>query len=376
MSEGEPGAAISRPTFQRQVWFWLGVLFVFALVLYVLSGILLPFVAGMALAYLLDPVADWFERRGIGRLAATLTILALFLVVFLVVLVTLVPALVNQLVGLIERLPDLVLQLQALLEPLLESDLAQSLGLDADQLRTSLGASVGEGAGWLLGILGSIWNGGVALVAVLSLLLVTPLVAFYLLYDWDRMTARIDSWLPRDHAPAIRELTGQMSRAIAGFVRGQGLVCLILGAFYAIALASIGLNFGLLIGLGAGLLSFVPFVGTALGLAASVGVATVQFWPDWIWIAVTAGIFVVGQMLEGYVLQPRLVGGSVGLHPVWVMFALFAFSLVFGFVGALIAVPAAAIIAVLVRYALFRYLASPYYRGGDAGAEPEAGGRR
>ncbi|MCW5695406.1 MAG: AI-2E family transporter [Bauldia sp.] len=371
MSERGDDAGAARPSFQRQVWFWLGILAVLLVALYVFSGILLPFVAGMALAYLLDPVADWFERRGFSRLAATLIILVLFLILFVILLVALVPALINQLFGLIERLPELVGQLQEMIRPLLEGELAQSLGIDSEQVRSSLFSFVDEGASWMLTILGSIWNGGVALVAILSLLVVTPVVAFYLLYDWDRMIARVDSWLPREHAPTIRELGGQMSRAIAGFVRGQGLVCLILAVFYSVALVAIGLNFGLLIGLGAGLLSFIPFVGTLVGFVASVGVAAVQFWPDWVWIAVTAGIFIIGQVLEGYFLQPRLVGNSVGLHPVWLMFALFAFGVLFGFVGALIAVPVAAVIAVLVRFALYRYLASPYYSGG---APPPAGG--
>jgi predicted PurR-regulated permease PerM len=358
------------PTFRRQVFFWLGAFVLLVAFLAVFSSILLPFVAGLALAYLLDPVADWFERRGFSRGAATLTILVVFLVVFIVALVLLIPALFAQLTGLIERLPDLALRIQEILQPLIDSDFARDIGLNIETLRSQVGEFVTTGAAWLAAILGSIWTGGQALLAVISLLVITPVVAFYLLYDWDRMVHKVDSWLPRQHAPVIRDLAHQMSLAIAGFVRGQGLLCLILGAFYAIALTIIGLNFGLLIGLVAGLLSFIPFVGTVVGFIVSVGVAAVQFWPEWLWIGVTAGIFIVGQFLEGYVLQPRLVGTSVGLHPVWLMFALFAFGLLFGFVGALIAVPVSAMIGVLVRYALNRYLASPYY-GGD---EPPAPG--
>lgn len=362
------------PTFQRQLLFWLGGLAFLVVFLVLFSSILLPFVAGMALAYLLDPVADWLERRGLSRLAATLLMLLIFLLIFIVALVVLVPLLIQQLVGLVERLPDLVSQLQTILQPLLESDLATSIGINADTLRSEVGNFVSTGATWLIAILGSIWSGGQALIAVLSLLIITPVVAFYLLYDWDRMVARVDSWLPREHAPVIRDLAGQMTRAISAFVRGQGLLCIALGAFYAIALSIIGLNFGLLIGVGAGLLSFIPFVGTIVGFVVSVGVAAVQFWPDWIWIAVTAGIFLIGQFLEGYILQPRLVGTNIGLHPVWLMFAIFAFSLLFGFVGTLVAVPVSAMMAVLVRFALNRYLASAYYAGRHHPIEDDADG--
>jgi predicted PurR-regulated permease PerM len=164
-----------------------------------------------------------------------------------------------------------------------------------------------------------------------------------------------------------------MSMAISGFVRGQGLVVIILGAFYAAALAAIGLNFGLLIGLLAGLLSFIPFVGTTTGFVASVGVAAAQFLPtgQWVWVAITAAIFIIGQVVEGNFLQPKLVGTSVGLHPVWLIFALFAFSLLFGFVGTLVAIPAAAMVAVLVRFAVQQYLASPFYHGGFAAPDDE-----
>ncbi|MCC6735696.1 MAG: AI-2E family transporter [Bauldia sp.] len=350
-----------QPTFRRQVWFWLGALVVLVAFLFVFSSILLPFVAGAALAYLLDPIADWLERRGLSRTAATLLMLVIFAVVFVLILVLLVPALVAQLSGLIAQLPDFALRLQELVEPLINSQFAHDIGLDPETIRGQLGNFVEPAATWLAAIVASIWSGGQALLGVLSLLVITPVVAFYLLHDWDRMIARVDHWLPRQHAPAIRDLAGQMSRAISAFVRGQGLLCLILGIFYAAALSAIGLNFGLLIGLGAGLLSFIPFVGTAVGFIASVGVAAIQFPPEWLWVAITAAIFVFGQFLEGYILQPRLLGNSVGLHPVWLMFALFAFSLLFGFVGTLIAVPVAAMVGVLVRFALNQYLSSPYY---------------
>ncbi len=202
-----------------------------------------------------------------------------------------------------------------------------------------------------------------ALVNVISLLIVTPVVAFYMLLDWDKMVAKVDTWLPRIYQPTIRLIVSDINKATAGFVRGQGTLCLILGLFYGLSLTLVGLNFGLLFGLIAGLISFIPYIGSITGLVISIGVALVQFWPDWIPVTIIAGIFVVGQFVEGNILQPKLVGKSVGLHPVWLMFALFAFGSLFGFTGLLIAVPAAAAVGVIVRFGLKQYLESTNYKG-------------
>jgi predicted PurR-regulated permease PerM len=177
------------------------------------------------------------------------------------------------------------------------------------------------------------------------------------------MVATVDSWLPLSQRDTIRLIARDIDSAIAGFIRGQAMVCLILGGFYAIGLSLIGLNFGVLIGLTAGMLSFIPYVGSITGLILSVGVAIVQFWPDWTWIVATLGVFAFGQFVEGNILSPKLVGASVGLHPVWLMFALLAFSSLFGFVGLLLAVPLAAAVGVIARYGLARYMDSPLYRG-------------
>ena len=209
----------------------------------------------------------------------------------------------------------------------------------------------------------SVWTGGAALVSVLSLVVVTPVVTFYLLYDWERMVTAIDSWLPMAQREIIRDLAREMDRVIAGFVRGQAGLCLILASYYAVMLVLLGLNFGLLIGFMAGLLSFIPYVGSLTGLLTATGVAIVQFWPNWHWIAGVLVVFGVGQIIEGYVLAPNLVGYRIGLHPVWLIFALFAFGYLFGFVGLFLAVPAAAAIGVLSRFALRHYLASSFYTG-------------
>jgi predicted PurR-regulated permease PerM len=245
--------------------------------------------------------------------------------------------------------------------------------MESATLRDNLGELTRQGAGWLGTLVQKVWDSGKSIISLASLLVVTPVVAFYLLYDWDRMVATVDGWLPRDHRKTIHNLLVEINEAVAGFVRGQGTLCIILGAFYGIALTIAGLNFGLLIGLFAGLVSFIPYVGSLSGFILSVGVALVQFWPSWIPIAIVVAIFIVGQFLEGNILQPKLVGESVGLHPVWLMFALFAFGSLFGFTGMLVAVPVSAAIGVIVRFALGRYLASELYWGHDKGGPGSAG---
>jgi predicted PurR-regulated permease PerM len=354
-----------RMPIQRQFAFWIAALAVVALALFILRDILLPFVAGLALAYLLDPLADRLQRLGLGRLGATVIILVLFVVGFLLALVLVIPFAVHQLQAFIDRLPQYVARLQQLAAerggPLIE----RLGGADAlPDMQRSIGNSVGQAAAWFGRFLQSLWAGGQAIISVFALLVVTPVVAFYLLIDWDRMVRTVDSCVPVRHRETVRSLAREIDDAIAGFIRGQTAVCLILGTLYAVGLSAIGLNFGALIGMTAGLLSFIPYVGSLTGLVLSVGVALVQFWPDWIMILATLGIFVFGQFIEGNILSPKLVGASVGLHPVWLMFALLAFGSLFGFVGLLLAVPLAAAVGVLARFALQRYLQSPLYHGG------------
>ncbi|MCF6320856.1 MAG: AI-2E family transporter [Rhizobiaceae bacterium] len=348
---------------RKQAVFWLLAIILFVGFLWLFRSILLPFVAGMALAYFLDPVADFFERLGLSRLIATVVIVFFFLMSFIFGLAFFLPLLVNQANAFAEYVPTLVTRLQELVASSDNKWLRSIIGENGTSLQTTINEWMGEGIGWISTVFKQIWNSGLALVNVLSLLIVTPVVAFYMLYDWDRMVAKIDNMLPRDNLDTIREVMRDINSAIAGFVRGQGTLCLILGAFYGIALSLVGLKFGLLIGLIAGLISFIPYVGSVTGLVVSLAVAVVQFWPDWIPVVIVAGIFGVGQFVEGNILQPKLVGESVGLHPVWLMFSLFAFGSLFGFTGLLIAVPAAAAVGVIVRFALKRYLASELYKG-------------
>jgi predicted PurR-regulated permease PerM len=349
-------------SFQRQLMFWLAALAVFILVLWLLSEILLPFIAGLAIAYLLTPLTDRLQRMGLHRLAAALLIITVVVLAFVIVILLIAPILAGQLWSFIANIPGYVTKLQTLLSdqslPWVQKLLGAGFSPDK-----SISELATQGVGWLTTFLKSLWSGGRALVSLFSLIVVTPVVAFYLIYDWHRMIATVDGWVPVRQRATVRQLAREIDAAIAGFVRGQSAVCLILGSFYAVALTLCGLNFGLLIGLISGLITFIPYVGSMTGLILSLGVAVAQFWPEYTSILVVLGIFLVGQFLEGNVLAPKLVGESVGLHPVWLIFALLAFGYLFGFVGLLVAVPLAATIGVLVRFALRRYLESSLYTG-------------
>ncbi|TIT62760.1 MAG: AI-2E family transporter [Mesorhizobium sp.] len=361
---GETAAeAEASSTFYRQIFFWLAGAAILALFLYVFSGVLLPFVAGMVLAYFLDPVADRLQRLGLSRFMATVVILITFLIVLVLAFVILIPVLATQMTDFAGKLPEYLTRLQSLITSFDPKWLEQRFGVNANGLRDGLNSLLTSGFGLITTVFTSLWSSGMALVSVVSLFVVTPVVAFYMLLDWDRMVAVIDSWVPRDNVATVRAIARDINTATAGFVRGQGTLCLVLGAMYATGLTLTGLNFAILIGLFAGLISFIPYVGSLTGLVLAVGVAFVQFWPDWTMIVAVAVVFFIGQFIEGNILQPRLVGKSVGLHPVWLMFALFAFGALFGFVGLLIAVPASAAVAVLVRFAIARYLESPLYKG-------------
>ena len=370
--DNEIAEAVISANFRRQIRFWLIAAAFLGVFVYLFSEILLPFVAGMALAYFLDPVADRLERLGLSRAAATFMILIAFVFALSIAMIVLIPVLASQLADFLAKLPEYLAQLQTLITSFNPEWLEQRFGLDAGSLQEGLNSLLTSGVGFITTVFQSIWTSGVALFSIAGLFIVTPVVAFYMLLDWDRMVAKVDSWVPRDHVETVRTLATDINTATAGFVRGQGTLCLILGVMYAFGLTLTGLNFGILIGLFAGLISFIPYVGSLVGLVLSVGVAFVQFWPDWTMVAAVAGVFFVGQFIEGNSLQPRLVGKSVGLHPVWLMFALFAFGALFGFVGLLIAVPAAAAVAVLVRFAISRYLESPLYKGHVEDAEAEA----
>ncbi len=349
----------------RKAVFWLAGFLLFAFLLYALSSVLTPFVAGLAVAYFFDPVADRLEEAGASRgLAAGLVILT-FLGFAAIILVLLFPLLQSQILGLVGRIPDLIEILRERAAPIAEL-LHEKLSIgEMDDLKGAAQAYGGEVLAWVGGVLQSLWSGGMAFFNVLSLIVITPLVAFYLLRDWDKMVARFDHLLPRQSAETFREQFAAIDSTIAAFVRGQASVCLVLGIYYAIGLTLAGLDFGLLVGLGTGLLAFIPYVGASIGLLTGVGIAMAQF-SDWLPVLIVAAIFIAGQTAESYILTPKLVGERVGLHPIWVIFALLAGGALFGFTGVLLAVPVTAVIGVLMRFGISRYLDSHFYDAGKA----------
>jgi predicted PurR-regulated permease PerM len=355
---------------ERQVLFWVTAAGLLILTIAVLKEILLPFVAGIAVAYFLSPLTDRLVALGFNRVVASLLIVATLGVVAVAAIVLIAPVILAQAQEFAAALPGEVTRIKAVLETWARERLGPGFGgLDGqiDRASDALAENWTSLAGWAAT---SIWSRSLAIVNFLALMLVTPLVVFYLLVDWHPMLEKIDGWLPRGHAASIRTLATDMNDAVAAFVRGQGTVCLILGVFYAVALSAVGLNYGLLIGVVTGLLAFIPFVGWALGFITATTVAIIQFWPELLPILLVVGIFLAAQGLDAGFLSPTIVGSKIGLHPVWLIFALFVFSYLFGFVGTLVAVPLAAALGVLIRFALDVYLKSPVYQGVPAVAAP------
>jgi predicted PurR-regulated permease PerM len=344
----------------RHLAFWVVTFVVLAAALWLLHDILLPFVAGIALAYVLAPVADRGERLGINRTVAALLIVGVFVVSLISLILLLVPLLLQQGSALISHIPGYVKRVRELVVDL---NLPWLNWLGATDSGTTLSDLVGQLATWLLSFSYSLWTGGKALVSFASVLIVMPVVTFYLIRDWHPMIDRVDSWIPVRQRDTVRQLAREIDAAIGGFLRGQFGVCLFLGCYYAVGLMLAGLEFGLLIGLIAGVITFVPYIGSMTGLMIAASVAIAQFWPDWKRITLVIAIFLVGQFIEGNIVSPKFVGERVGLHPVWLIFAMFAFGYLFGFVGLLIAVPLGAAIAVLLRFGLRQYFASPIYTG-------------
>jgi len=344
----------------RQVLIWCAVLAVFLLMMWLLSGILLPFVVGAGVAYFLDPLVTRLNRIGVPRILASGVMIALLMGLLVMTLVLLVPVLVTEGAALWRELPDVIEQARWTLDRHLEEP------TDPDEestLRTML-ANAGDALREnFQGLMAGLFYGVSGLVRVVLFWVIMPVVAFYLLIDWPRVVHNIDELLPREHALTVRKIASDIDAAIAGFVRGEVIVCTTLAVYYAAALTLAGLTYGLLVGVVTGLISFIPYVGAFIGGALAIGLALYQFWGEPWAIGVVVAIFMFGQFMESQVLVPNLVGSSVNLHPVWLIFAVMAFGALFGLAGAIVAVPVAAAIGVLIRFALARYRQSTLYRG-------------
>jgi len=348
---------------RNQVLVWIGFTVVVILLIWLFRPILLPFVIGITLAYVLNPAVNFVQRSGISRGWASLVVLLGVLALIAGVILMMTPLVVTQIGGLLARLPTYVAQLQEVVQSI-DPQLNQWLGHErAVQLETSLAQFLGSGVEFIGNLTAQVAQSGLTVINTIAVLFLTPVVAFYLLLDWEAMVAGIDDLLPREHRREVRTVLDQIDRAMAGVIRGQGGIMLVLCIYYGAALTLAGLNFGLVIGLITGLLSFVPFLGFITGFVLSMGIATVQFAPDWLFVGIVFIVFVIGQFLEANILYPRFVGQSININPVWLMFALFAFFFLFGIVGLLLAVPLSAITATLIRYAVRRYKGSALYNG-------------
>ena len=353
---------------QRNTWFWVAGFLLFFLGLWLLSAILLPFVAGIAIAYFLDPLVNRLAQLRMPRALAAFVVLTLFLTLLVLVIMLVVPILEAQVLDLAARLPSLLAAARREAEDLMQMAQQRLSPEDFAKLRDAVGGKLAD----MFAVLGSVFRDvvtrGLALANLLSLVFVTPVVSFFLLRDWNRILVRLDGWLPRAHAATIREQALRIDEILSAYLRGQLSVCVVLGIYYAVGLTLLGLNFGSVIGLLVGVLAFIPYVGFAVGFVLALLLALTQF-SDQHHVLYVVALFVAGMTIEGNLLTPKLVGERVQLHPVWVVFALLSFGTLFGLLGVLIAVPMAAVIGVLVRFALSRYLASPLYDPAKARGE-------
>lgn len=351
--------------------------------LVLLKEILLPFLVGMAAAYMLDPAADRLERLRFSRTTATALITAVFFMVLTVVVFLLLPPLANQAADLARDLPGFVEKLRGRLVPLL-TGLIERLPVGADFSPENLiQGQAGQAINVLIRSIAGLLQSGVAFLNLVALIFVTPIVTFYMLRDWDRMVAQIRSLVPPRNLASADRLGREIDEVLAGFLRGQGLVCTFLAVFYAISLWAAGLNYGLIIGLLTGFFSFIPFIGMAIGMAVGVAVAAFQVQQEcglpepcsaiaqWK-VPIVIGIFAIGQFIEGNLISPRLVGSRIHLHPVWMIFAVLAGTTLFGIIGTLMAVPFAAVLGVLIRFSLERYQQSALFHHEDDKVDPAA----
>lgn len=340
--------------------FWLVLFLLFCGAVYILKSVLLPFVAGLIIGYLLDPWASCFEKHGLNRTLATLLVLFI-VVIFLIPALIILFSIIDEQVGrFLTALPKYITSFIKKIEPVILELQDRFPSLDADKIREYIRANMANGLKFLGSVARSVISSGFAFFNLLSLLLITPVVAFYMLRDWDAFIAKVDSLLPRKSKASIRQQAREIDRTLAGFIRGQLSVCVLLGTYYSIGLYLVGLELGVVVGFVAGIISFIPYVGSIFGFVVSIGIAFAQF-DSMVPIMQVVAVFLTGQFIEGNFLTPKLVGDNIGLHPVWVMFALLAGGVLLGFLGLMIAVPVAAIIGVLIRHAIINYKHSSLY---------------
>jgi predicted PurR-regulated permease PerM len=356
------------------VLIWITLAAVSLFLIYTFRGILLPFVIGLLLAYILNPLVNLVTRSRLNRGWSAALVVVVVIAIIVGIMILVVPLVTQQVIGLAFRLPGYVTSLRSLANDWVPA-LNEWLGADrVAQFETSLTDWLNNLPALTATATLYITQSGLTVISVIAIIIFSAVIAFYLLLDWQGMVDGVDRLLPLDHRKEVRQILNDIDRSMAGVVRGQGSVVLVLAFYYATALSLTGISFGFAIGLITGLISFIPFVGFFTGFILSMIIATVQFWPNWPWVLVVFMVFMIGQFLEGNVLYPKLVGSSIGINPVWLMFSLFAFASLFGFVGLLLAVPLSAIAAVLTRFAVQKYKQSALYVGqnGNQSVDPNA----
>jgi predicted PurR-regulated permease PerM len=350
--------------------FWTVAFVVFVALVIMFKSVLFPFVLGALLAYLLNPTVNWLSRKNMKRQTAVLLILGTFIVFFSALLAIVVPILLREAAGFIKDAPSYGERVWAMVQPMIAM-LQEKIGYNftgqiTEQIQTAvqdnIGQTLGVGKNMATGLISSIAIGGQAIAGFIAILFLTPIVAFFMMNDWPRITAWVSGLIPRHSEQTVHGLLSQIDVKIAGFIRGQLTVCFILGMMYGVALTVAGLNYGFFIGLATGVLCIIPYAGTALGFGIGLVVAFLQTDGDLTYIGIIAAIFAVGQFIEGNFITPKLIGDKVGLHPLWIIFALLAGGSLSGLVGMLLAVPVAAIISVLVSFAISKYKMSQYYQ--------------
>jgi predicted PurR-regulated permease PerM len=347
-------------------WFWLGAVLLLCAFVYLLHPILTPFLIAILLAYMGDPLADRLEKLKLSRTLSVVLVFAFFTLIVVVALAVLVPMLAKQLISLYQLAPQMLDWLQQTALPWVQSHVGLSDGFwKFDKIKAAISEHMGQ-TGDIVGVvLAQATTSTLALIGWLTNLVLIPVVGFYLLRDWDVMMAKIRSLLPRHREDQVVNLAAECHEVLGAFIRGQLLVMVALGFIYAAGLMLVGLDLGLLIGMVAGLAAIVPYMGFIIGIGSAIVAGLFQFGLDPTHMAGIAAVFMVGQMLEGMVLTPLLVGDRIGLHPVAVIFAILAGGELFGFTGVLLALPVAAVIMVLVRHVHDLYKESDIYGGGE-----------
>jgi len=357
-------APLIRNAALRRLLIWGGLIFALALFIFLFNGILLPFVLGALIAYLLNPLIEPLEGIGAPRWLSAIGILVLFFSLAGIGILAIAPIIAREITELANNAPLYLNKLEILIRPYLEK-ISPYIGTINEETLTKGLKDNAQNALNFSGIFFSkILAGTNMMIGFITTLFLTPIVAFYMMAEWPQLTKRVKALIPNATRATTLNLLGKMDRSLAGFIRGQLSVCVVLGLIYGIALIMIGLKFGFLIGLLSGLLSFIPFVGSAFGLVVSVGVAFFQFGTPEM-VSLTLAVFIVGQMFEGNILTPKLVGESIELHPLWIIFAVMGGGSLMGFTGMLIALPVAAISGVMVRFAVDHYKKSAFFMHED-----------